>query len=131
MCSLNAPSDDLDPCSVIEAVYKLAPLCSSCGSKRLHLCLEASCGKSDLFCMDCSSDIHFLHRTNELKTLFLTNPKKKHYSDIVSERLGSLRNFLKDHKARSEEIIKEHRGLIDRLTRNIQEIDRLRENGKT
>jgi hypothetical protein len=81
--------------------------------------------------MDCSSDIHFLHRTNELKTLFLTNPKKKHYSDIVSERLGSLRNFLKDHKARSEEIIKEHRGLIDRLTRNIQEIDRLRENGKT
>lgn len=132
MATLDTPSDDFDPCEVIEAVYKLAPTCEECGSKRLHICLEAACPRWSVFCADCSvADRHFLHRTNELKVLFLTNQRKKHYSEIVSEKLGQLRSFLKGQRARSEDIIKEHMGLVDKITRNIHEIDRLRENGRT
>lgn len=54
-----------------EKLSRIAPRCAECACPMTDICIEKCCAAHPIFCRDCDTDFHFLHRTNDMRVLFL------------------------------------------------------------
>lgn len=120
-------------CNIGEAalallIERIAPRCLECHCAMTQLCVEECCQQQPLFCNVCSKDQHFLHLTNDLCLLFTKKDKVCSTEQFELERLGDLLEFVRNLKAKSEEIIQSQLRLIDLYETTIKEISHKIEN---
>lgn len=82
--------------NVLDALTSLAPLCQTCHLPILNICTEHCCSKQALFCRECDSCVHFLHKTNELVTLF-ADPSRIRYESLD---VGCMLDLFREHSAK-------------------------------
>ena len=63
----------LDLQTLTDKLNRVAPLCSGCGYPMTDICVEQCCSGQMVFCWDCHQGRHFLHRTNDMRVLFLSD----------------------------------------------------------
>lgn len=82
----------LDEATIISFVERMAPRCQECSCAKLKICVERCCATNPIHCWECEKDSHFLHRTNDLKMLFVGN---QHFSSVEGCYLLDLNNMVK------------------------------------
>lgn len=61
----------VDLFTLSEKLNRVAPRCKECAYPMANICIEKCCESHPIFCQECENHSHFLHRTNDLKVLFL------------------------------------------------------------
>lgn len=110
-CDFAGGSDGED---VLHALTKLAPDCGNCTGKRLYFCIEECCISSEPFCISCEDNLHFLHRKNELRMLFINRKSIPTFNQNKRQLLVELKEYIEERK----------KGIESWVLNNLQEIMR-------
>lgn len=113
--------------TVEEILHDIAPKCRFCHKPQQLFCLEECCVGSAVFCSECESNTHFLHRTNSLSVLFLNRKVLSNFNWKLKETAIEVTNSLRLQIDCCNKVIFEQQKLIAALEVDIDQLSKLRD----